>query len=171
MRKFFKISADEFIKSNLGSESDYNDFSLPSRSTKFSAGYDFKLLSDVLLKPGDKVTIPTGIKVSMEKDEVLMIFIRSSLGFKYNIRLCNQVGIIDSDYFNNSDNEGHIFIKIENAGADTVSFKKGDRFAQGIFVKFLTTDEDCATTVRNGGIGSTDKELQWWMVSVYWYLI
>ena len=43
------------------------------------------------------------------KKEFLGIYIRSSLGFKYNIRMCNQVGIIDADYYNNKDNEGHIF--------------------------------------------------------------
>lgn len=158
MRKFFKVSMDEFKASNLGTEKDYNEYVLPIRSTKYSAGYDFKLLKDVTLKPLEKVIVPTGVRVSMENDEVLMIFIRSSLGFKYDIRLCNQVGIIDSDFFNSADNGGHIFIKIQNEGDKTVTLKKGDNFVQGVFVKYLTVDnEEDVATLRSGGIGSTDK--------------
>ena len=69
----------------------------------------------------------------MNKDEVLLILVRSSMGFKYNIRLCNQVGIVDSDYYNNPDNEGHIFIALKNEGEKVFKVKKGDKFAQGIF--------------------------------------
>ena len=159
MRKFYKVSIDEFMRSNFGDENDYNDYLLPSRSTKYSAGYDFKLLKDITLKPSEKVVVPTGVRASMENDEVLMIFVRSSLGFKYDIRLCNQVGIIDSDYFNSADNGGHIFIKIQNEGDDTITLKKGDNFVQGIFIKYLTTDdEEDIESLRSGGIGSTDKE-------------
>lgn len=64
------------------------------------------------------------------------------MGFKYNIRLCNQVGVIDSDYYNNQDNEGHIWIKIQNEGNKDVNFKKGDAIVQGIFLKYLTTKND-----------------------------
>ncbi len=159
MRKFFKVSLDEFISADLGDSKDYDNYLLPRRSTKYSAGYDFKAIKDFTLAPLEKITIPTGVRVCMEKDEVLMIFIRSSLGFKYDLCLCNQVGIIDSDYFNNASNGGHIFIKIKNEGDKTVTIKKGDNFAQGIFIKYLTIDdEDEIVTVRSGGIGSTDKE-------------
>lgn len=64
------------------------------------------------------------------------------MGFKYNIRLVNQVGIIDADYYNNKDNEGHIFIKIQNEGNETVKLKAGEAIAQGIFIKYLTTESD-----------------------------
>ena len=94
----------------------------------------------------------------MNKGEVLMIYIRSSLGFKYNLRLCNGTGIIDSDYYNNQDNEGHIFIKIQNEGKETINLKANDRFAQGIFMKYLTvTDEKQINNIRQGGIGSTNQ--------------
>ena len=73
---------------------------------------------------------------------MLLIIVRSSTGFKYNIRLVNQVGVIDSDYYNNEDNEGHIFIKIQNEGDKAVSFKAGDAVAQGVFVKYLATDTE-----------------------------
>ena len=159
MRYFEKISFAKFQKSTSLTLEDYNKYNLPKRSTKNSAGYDFEVLKDFTIKPGEIVKVPTGIKANMERDEVLMVFIRSSLGFKYNLRMCNQVGIIDSDYYNNSDNEGHIFICIQNEGKEEKSFKQGDKIAQGIFTKFLTVDnEEEIQSTRTGGFGSTDKE-------------
>ena len=87
-----------------------------------------------------------------------MIIIRSSLGFKYNIRMCNQVGIIDSDYYNNSNNEGHIFVKLYNEGKEKFCVNKKDRLCQGIFTKFLTvSNEEKINNVRTNGFGSTGK--------------
>ena len=92
----------------------------------------------------------------MNSDEMMMLLVRSSMGFKYNIRMCNQVGIFESDYYNNSSNEGHAFIKLQNEGESEFSVKKGDKICQGIFVKFLTVDnEEEINNVRTGGIGST----------------
>lgn len=64
------------------------------------------------------------------------------MGFNYNIRLCNQVGVIDADYYNNKSNEGHIWIKIQNEGQEEVYIKKGDSIVQSIFLKYLTTNSD-----------------------------
>ena len=155
MRKFEKISALEFEKDILDGK--YEDLVLPRRSTKNSAGYDFISVIDINLKPGERKIIPTGIKVIMNENEFLALYIRSSLGFKYNIRMCNQVGIIDADYYGNSDNEGHIYVCLENEGKEEINIKKGDRFVQGIFTPFLITDDDTATETRWGGIGSTNK--------------
>ena len=158
MRKFEKISLKEFIKDTGLTEKEYNEITLPQRATKNSAGYDFHLLEDLTLKPNEIKKIPTGIKAKMNNDEVLMIYIRSSLGFKYNLRLCNQVGIIDSDYYNNIDNEGHIFIAIQNEGKETITLKTNDRFAQGLFIKYLTVDDEKEIkNARTGGIGSTRR--------------
>lgn len=157
MRKFEKISLKQFIKDTGLTEKEYNEITLPHRATPQSAGYDFHILEDLTLKTGEIKKVPTAIKASMNSDEVLMIYIRSSLGFKYNMRMCNQTGIIDSDYYNNEDNEGHIFIAIQNEGQETVNLKANDRFAQGIFMKYLTTDnEEEITSTRTGGIGSTN---------------
>lgn len=157
MRKFEKISLKQFIKDTGLTEKEYNEITLPHRATPQSAGYDFHILEDLTLKPGEIKKVPTAIKASMNSDEVLMIYIRSSLGFKYNMRMCNQTGIIDSDYYNNEDNEGHIFIAIQNEGQETVNLKANERFAQGIFMKYLTTDnEEEITSTRTGGIGSTN---------------
>ena len=156
MRKFEKISEAEYNKS-LKDVCSYDDIVIPTRSTKHSAGYDFKSPIDFVLNPGESKKVPTGIKASMNEDEFLAILVRSSMGFKYNIRLCNQVGIVDSDYYNNPDNEGHIFIKIQNEGTEALTINKGDRFAQGIFMNFLITDDDVAFGDRTGGMGSTGK--------------
>lgn len=158
MRRFEKISLKEFIKDTGLTEKEYNEVTLPHRATSNSAGYDFHILEETVLKPGEIKKIPTAIKVRMNQDEVLMIYIRSSLGFKYNLRLCNGTGIIDSDYYNNENNEGHIFIAIQNEGNSKLTIKAGDRFVQGIFIKYLTVDdEEIVNTNRTGGMGSTNK--------------
>lgn len=156
MRKFELISEKQYEK-DLKEVCEYSDLSLPARSTKHSAGYDFKSPIEFTLNPGESKKVPTGIKASMNEDEFLAILVRSSMGFKYNIRLCNQVGIVDSDYYNNPDNEGHIFIKIQNEGTEVITINKGDRFAQGIFMNYLITDDDMAFGERTGGFGSTNK--------------
>ena len=157
MKKYKKISLGQFIKDTNLTEKEYNKIILPHRATGNSAGYDFHILEDLILKPGEIKKVPTAIKASMNHDEVLMLYIRSSLGFKYNLRLCNQTGIIDSDYYNNENNEGHIFIAIQNEGKETVNLKAGDRFAQGIFMKYLTVDDETQiNNVRQGGMGSTN---------------
>lgn len=155
MRKFEKISKSEFLKDV--SDANYDDIILPKRSTLNSAGYDFYSVISFTLSPGERRVVPTGIKVSMNSNEFLSIYIRSSLGFKWNIRMCNQVGIIDADYYNNSENEGHIFVCLMNEGDKVLEIKKGDRIIQGIFMPFLITDDDKTTDIRMGGIGSTNK--------------
>ena len=158
MRFFEKISFEQFKKDINNNKELYESFLLPKRSTKNSAGYDFKALSSFTLKKGERKKIPLGVKASLENDEVLMIVVRSSMGFKYNIRLCNQVGIIDSDYYNNSSNEGHIWICLENEGEKDYSINEGDNICQGIFVKYLTVDnEEDVISERNGGFGSTNN--------------
>lgn len=136
----------------------YKDLQLPKRATTGSAGYDFKSPIDFELKPKETIKIPTGIRCKMLDDIVLMIYPRSSLGFKYRLILDNTVGIIDSDYYN-SDNEGHIFIKFTNLGEKLLSVKKGDGIAQGIFLPYYLTTDDDVSDKRNGGIGSTGSWL------------
>ena len=162
---FMKVSKDNFVSAltddfkdidKARAEEIYENLKLPVRGTAGSAGYDFKMPVSITLKPGETAKIPTGIRSKMENGWVLMVFPRSGLGFKYRLQLNNTVGIIDSDYFN-SDNEGHIFIKITNDSNEgkVLELKEGDGFAQGIFVPFgITMDDEC-TADRNGGFGST----------------
>jgi len=151
MRSLEKISFEQFCKDICDNKKLYDEYNLPCRSTIKSAGYDFELLKDIVLKPKEIIKIPTGIKVKMNDDEIFMLIIRSSLGFKYNLRLTNQIGIIDSDYYNNISNEGHMWISIQNEGEETISLKKGTKIIQGIFVKYLTVDnEEQVITERTG---------------------
>ena len=133
----------------------YNSIKLPNRATMYSAGYDFYSPIDIVLKPNVTVKLLTGIRCKMDNDVVLMIFPRSSLGFKYRMMLENTVGIIDSDYYN-SDNEGHIMIKFTNHSNKDLVIKKGMAFAQGIFINYLLTEDDNVNNIRNGGLGSTN---------------
>lgn len=131
------------------------NISLPVRKTTRSAGYDITAAQDVSLIPGKVTLIPTGIKAYMQNDEYLGIHIRSGLAVKHSLSLINGQGIVDADYFNNSENEGHIFIGVFNHGVEPVSITKGTRIAQGIFYKYLKIDNDHVTEIRSGGFGST----------------
>ena len=160
-RLFKKVSLDTFSKyfneypmSII--ERIYTKIKLPVRKTKNSAAYDFSTPIDIVLEPGDSITIPTGIKAQMNDNEFLAIFVRSSLGIKKNIMLKNGTGIIDADYYDNPSNEGHIMIAIKNMGNEIVTLNTGDAFAQGIFMNYLVTDDDEVKASRVGGIGSTD---------------
>ncbi len=158
MRKFEVISINQFNKDFKNIDTKYDDIIIPKRSTKFSAGYDFYMPYDLTIKKNEVVLIPTGIKVMLNSDEFLGIYIRSSLGFKYNLRMCNQVGIIDSDYYNNSSNEGHIFVKLKNEGDNDIILKKYDRYVQGIIQKYYIVDnEKEVEDIRVGGIGSSGR--------------
>ena len=152
--QFYKVSKTEFLKS--GGEEEYLNVSLPKRATSGSAGYDFFAPKEYTLLPGETVKIPTGIRVKIDDGWVLTIFPRSSLGFKYKLRLDNTVGIIDSDYYY-AENEGHIFIKLTNCGDKPLTIEKGKAFAQGVFLEYGITYDDESVGVRTGGFGSTDK--------------
>lgn len=130
---------------------------LPKRKTKKSAGYDFFAVEDFTLYPNKLCIIPTGVKVYMEDDEVLYLHIRSSVAFKRGVRMLNSIGVIDADFVDNLDNEGEISLGLLSHNDDIVHIQKGERIAQGVFHKFLITDDDDAEGQRVGGIGSTDK--------------
>ena len=154
----FKADWEDSFSGNYNVEQIYNNIKMPKRATTGSAGYDFCSPLDFELKPGETIKIPTGIRVRINDGWVLKLYPRSGLGFKFRLQMNNTVGIIDSDYYNSS-NEGHIFCKITNDSNEgkTVSLKQGDGFCQGIFVEYGITFDDDADGIRNGGFGSTGK--------------
>lgn len=160
MARFFeKISFEQFKKDVSDDRELYDSYNVPNRSTKESAGYDFESIFDFTLKPGEIKKFPLGIKADMNSGEALFIFVRSSQGFKWNVRLCNQVGIIDKDYYGNPENEGHMWIRLENHGDKDYVVKKGDKICQGIFMPFFTVDnEEEIKNIRTNGIGSTNRK-------------
>lgn len=162
---------------------------LPRRQTLASAGYDIEAASDItipsiwtlnfvrifrLIRNGHEliesdrlaaekvlkpILVPTGIKAYMPEDEVLLLANRSSNTFKRNLSLPNGIGVIDSDYYDNPNNEGEIFVQVLNYGVRPLHIKKGERVAQGIFIKYLKTDDDePISSQRMSGFGSTGKK-------------
>lgn len=165
--RFHKVSRQRFTRDWIDTfpgtdeakaEEIYESIRLPKRATAGSAGYDFFAPVEFVLKPGETVKIPTGIRVEMEQEWVLKCYPRSGLGFKFRLQMNNTVGIIDSDYFY-SDNEGHIFAKLTNDTNEdkTLTIPAGTGFMQGIFVEYGITFDDDVTEQRNGGLGSTTK--------------
>lgn len=169
--KFEKVSREQFKKDVLNYMGNvfnteerieiiddiYDSIKLPVRATKYSAGYDF--FSPISFKPTNNsgIVIPTGIRCKIDEGWVLKVYPRSGQGFKYGLHLYNTVGIIDGDYYN-SDNEGHIMMKISCKEKDCDIINQGVAFCQGIFEVYGLTEDDNVTTVRNGGLGSTSKE-------------
>ena len=134
---------------------------LPVRKTKYSAGYDIEAAEDIVIpsfKKGMNPTfVKTGVKAYMQDDEVLMIYNRSSNPKKKGLILANSVGVIDKDYYGNPDNDGHIMFAFFNIKDEDIEIKKGDAIGQGVFQKYLVTDDDVAEGERMGGFGSTNK--------------
>ena len=175
MAKFSKVSYERFRKDWLDTfytdEKDHADpeidkyirevyegIELPKRATVGSAGYDFHIPVGFTLKHGSSIKFPTGIRCEMYDGWVMTMYPRSSLGFKYGIHMANTVCVIDADYCE-SDNEGHIFIKLVNDSslAQDIKFETSDAFCQGIFLPFGITLDDKVTAERNGGLGSTGR--------------
>lgn len=99
--------------------------------------------------------VPTGVKCQLNPGTYLELSVRSSCPLKYWLVMANGVGIIDRDYYNNSDNEGHIYFQLINLSPFPIILKKGDIIGQGIIKPYYITDDDDACGDRIGGFGST----------------
>lgn len=130
---------------------------LPTRSTKNSAGYDFFNPKNIICKSHEITMIPTGIKAQFPEDEMLLLFNRSSNPKKKGLIILNGVGVVDSDYYNNTDNEGEMAFVFYNMLEEDVTLLAGEKLGQGVFVKYAKTDDDMAEGERIGGFGSTGK--------------
>lgn len=130
---------------------------LPKRETAHAAGYDLKVAVRTVIAPGEIVLVPTGVKAYMQPTEVLYLYDRSSNPRKKGLVLINSVGVIDKDYYNNPDNEGHMFMQMRNFTDEEVLVEKGERVVQGVFMPFLVADgdENQEKEERTGGFGST----------------
>lgn len=153
----FEFISTEQARKDFGKDLSIAEPKLPKRGTKLAAGYDIYAPYNIILAPGEEINIPTGLKTYMQPGEVLMAFPRSGLGFKYYCRLANTVGVIDGDYYNNSNNEGHMFVKLRNEGNKEMVIKQGEGMCQMIFMPFLLVDGDSFGNgeERKGGFGST----------------
>ena len=149
MRKF------EFVNRLKGRSDFYNR--LPERSTKYSAGYDFFNPKAIICKSHQITMIPTGIKAKFPEDEMLLLFNRSSNPKKKGLVILNGVGVVDSDYYGNAENDGEMAFVFYNMLDKDVRIEAGEKLGQGIFVKYATTYNDTAEGERQGGFGSTGK--------------
>lgn len=146
----FEVVKDEFRKFPN------NEILYPLRGSKHSAGYDFYSNEDIIIEPKAHHVFWTDIKAYMLPTEVLKIHVRSSIAIKKKLTLRNQVGIIDSDYYSNIDNDGNIGVCLYNGSRAQIRIQKGERIAQGIFEIYLVADNDLSdASERKGGIGST----------------
>ena len=155
----FKHVSEQQYRKDMAERKDYltvGEIPLPRRATRGSAGYDFVSPAETVIPAGGSAVIPTGIRCEMQENWVLMIFPRSGLGFRHQIRLSNTVGIIDSDYAF-AENEGHIMVSLRNPLDRDLTIKKGERFCQGIFVPCGLAEEEEEFAERKGGFGSTGK--------------
>ena len=136
------------------------NINLPERKTKYSAGYDIEAAEDVIIPSFKKGTNPTlvktGLKAYMGDNEYLMLANRSSNPKKKGLILANSVGIIDKDYYENEDNDGHFMFAFYNIKEEDIVIKKGEIVGQAIFMPFLIADNDEAQGTRKGGFGSTN---------------
>lgn len=170
--RFEKVSLAEFtrsMKKQFGEQFDdekihamHENIKLPKRGTKGSAGYDFFTPFYFYLPSWGDIIIPTGINVKMEEGWFLEIYPRSGTGMKHYLRIAN-VPIIDSDYYGNPTNEGHIMMKLRkesglrdtNTPTGDVEFLAGTAYCQAIFKEFGVTEDDECDGERIGGFGST----------------
>lgn len=160
--QFEKISVEQWRKDfgdNNNHTYDYllNDIPMPKRATVGSAGYDICTPYDVDLEPGDEVNIPTGLKCKINNGWALFALPKSGLGFKYYVRLANTIGLIDEDYYNNENNEGHMWVKIRNEGSKPLHIDCGKGMCQMVFLPYGITYDDEAEGIREGGFGSTNS--------------
>lgn len=132
---------------------------LPARATTIAAGYDFFAPEDLVV-PATGLTekpklLPTGIKAYMRHGEFLMLANRSSHP-KKGLLLANGLGVVDADYYENEDNDGHIMFAYWNVSTMPVFIKRGDKIGQGVFMPYLIADHSESPVRRRGGFGSTD---------------
>lgn len=155
----FKMRKFEYVNRVLstGYEMKEPNFNLPVRGTKNSGGYDFFAMEDIILEPNQITYVPTGVKCKMQDDEILILANRSSNPKKKGIILASGINIIDADYYGNEDNDGEISLILQNITSEPVKINKGDKTVQGVFLKYLLTENDNVNNERISGIGSTGK--------------
>lgn len=137
------------------------EIKLPTRATNGSAGYDFYAIEDIELPAGELTRIPTGIKCKITPFMALILANRSSNPSKRNLILSNGIGVIDSDYYGNIENDGEIMFEFYNTSKKAIKLTKGEKIGQGFIVHIIRVENDMIENPdarRAGGFGSTDKK-------------
>lgn len=145
-----------FEEVSIKHRKDVDSAILPERKTKKAAGYDFSTPLKVRIPANNKETIWTNIKSYMKDEEVLLVYVRSSIGISKGLTLANGTGVIDADYYDNEKNEGNIGICLVNNTDEDIVLEKGERIAQGVFISYLVSDNGNSENTRTGGMGSSN---------------
>ena len=149
MNRYFEVVRDKFRKTN-------GEITLPTRATKSSIAYDFYSPVTITIPPMQSVMIWTDVKAHFNEDEALLLNVRSSMG-KHPVMIANTQGWIESDYYNNPDNDGNIGCRLFNLSTEPYVINVGDRIMQGMFIKYLVADNGNTDNTRQGGFGSSGK--------------
>ena len=127
---------------------------LPTYSTEYSSGLDLRanLDNDLVIKPLQRVLVPTGLFIELTEGYEAQIRPRSGLAIKYGITVLNTPGTIDTDY------RGEIKIILINLSNEDFTIHHGDKVAQMVISKFEKADlnivDSLSETVRSdGGFG------------------
>jgi dUTP pyrophosphatase len=129
---------------------------IPAYQTKEAAGFDLHSIEDVVINPGERKLIGTGLAFEIEYGYEVQIRPRSGLAYKHGITVLNTPGTIDSDY------RGEIKVLLINLGSEPFEIKKGERIAQAVVApviqaEIIEVDELSDTQRGSGGFGSTGK--------------
>ncbi len=154
MRKF-ELVKPEFMQYGV----DAKTLKKPYRATKHSVCYDCFSPIDVVIPPESTKLVFINFKAYCNSDEGFILASTSGLG-KRGLILANGIGIVESDYADNINNDGNIGFLLHNLNKTPFEIKAGDKIGQIFFFKFLVTDDDAETrkdVVRTGGFGSTNK--------------
>lgn len=127
----------------------------PSYANDKAAGLDVRSNTDVIIHSGQVVDIETKLAMQIPKGHFGMLVARSGLAFKHQIKLINDIGIIDEDYRND------IGVRLVNEGKDSYEIKAGDRIAQLLIIPYIQVPllyvDELEQTERKGGFGSTGR--------------
>ena len=128
----------------------------PSYTNRYAAGLDLRSNSDICIHPGQIRDVDSKLAMEIPKGHFGMIVARSGLSYKRQIKLINDVGIIDEDY------RGNIGIRLINEGSESYLIKAGDRVCQMIIIPYTQVDleyvDELEETERNEmGFGSSGR--------------
>ncbi len=105
---------------------------LPKYHTAESAGFDISAAEDKIIQPNAIDRVRTGLIIEAPEGHFLMLAARGSLAAKKGLKLSNAIGVIDRDYAGPGD---EIFLAVHNFTKEPVEIKKGERLAQGMFIR------------------------------------
>jgi len=130
---------------------------LPQYQTQGSVGFDIYSREDIEIKPGEISLIPGNIIVETPPGYMLLVALRSSTPRKKGLIKPHGIGVIDQDYCGEGD---EVKVQVLNHTDHFVKVEKGERIAQGIFVKIdrFDWDETDAMGKTRGGFGSTGSK-------------